>query len=75
MADDEGPTGRNKANVIAFYELMFNRCRPAEAIERYAGDVYIQHNPDVGDGKQAFIDYFERMGVVPRASVNDNGMF
>ena len=52
---------RNKANAKAFYDLMFNDCRPAEAIERYAGDVYIQHNPHVGDGKQAFIDYFEAM--------------
>ena len=25
------------------------------------GDEYIQHNPDVGDGKQPFIDYFNRM--------------
>jgi len=60
---DDGTTGRNKANAIAFYELMFNRCRPAEAIERYAGDVYIQHNPEVGDGKQAFIEYFDRMAA------------
>jgi predicted SnoaL-like aldol condensation-catalyzing enzyme len=51
----------NKRNVIAFYDLMFNQCKPAEAIERYAGDVYIQHNPHVGDGKEAFIDYFEQM--------------
>lgn len=50
---------RNKRNVIAFYDLMFNQCRPREAIERYVGDDYIQHNPGVADGKQGFIDYFE----------------
>jgi predicted SnoaL-like aldol condensation-catalyzing enzyme len=38
---------------------MFNQCRPREAILRYAGDEYIQHNPGIADGKQGFIDYFE----------------
>ena len=52
---------RNKANVIAFYDLMFNACKPREAIERYAGQEYIQHNPMVADGKEAFIAYFEKM--------------
>ena len=46
---------RNKRNVVAFYDLMFNQCRPREAIERYSGDEYIQHNPGVADGKQGFI--------------------
>src|ERR1044071_9606529 len=51
----------NKESATAFYDLMFNKCRPAEAIEKYAGDVYIQDNPHVGDGKEAFIEDFERM--------------
>jgi predicted SnoaL-like aldol condensation-catalyzing enzyme len=52
---------RNKRNVVAFYDLMFNQCRPAEAVQKYVGRDYIQHNPEVADGKEAFIDYFTRM--------------
>jgi predicted SnoaL-like aldol condensation-catalyzing enzyme len=33
---------RNKQAVMSFYDLMFNQCQPAEAIQRYAGDVYLQ---------------------------------
>ena len=52
---------QNKENAIAFYDLMFNACEPGNAIERYAGETYTQHNPHVGDGKDAFIEYFIRM--------------
>ena len=53
----------NKQTAQAFYDLMFNQCQPREAIERYAGGSYIQHNPVVPDGKDGFIAYFERMAA------------
>lgn len=40
----------NKKNVSAFYDLMFNQNNPKDAINRYVGDIYIQHNTAVGGG-------------------------
>jgi predicted SnoaL-like aldol condensation-catalyzing enzyme len=51
----------NKRNAMAFYDLMFNQSKPREAVERYVGASYTQHNPGVGDGPEAYIAYFERM--------------
>ncbi len=51
----------NKKTVLAFYDLMFNQCRPSEAMARYSGADYIQHNPHVASGKDGFIAYFERI--------------
>ena len=51
---------QNKQNAIAFYKMAYEG-NPAKAIELFVGKEYIQHNPDVADGVQGFIDYFERM--------------
>jgi len=50
----------NKANAMAFYRMAFEG-EPRLAAELYAGDHYIQHNPEVGDGIEGFIEYFELM--------------
>ncbi|WP_019670176.1 nuclear transport factor 2 family protein [Eudoraea adriatica] len=51
---------QNKENAIAFYEMAYNG-NPQKAVELYVGEMYIQHNPLVGDGTQPFIDYFNKM--------------
>lgn len=53
----------NRKNAVAFYKMMFNACKAKEAIETYVGAEYIQHNPHVVNGKQGFIDYFDRMAA------------
>lgn len=50
----------NKKNAIAFYRTAYQGA-PSKAIEDYVGAEYIQHNPQLADGKQAFIDYFNEM--------------
>jgi predicted SnoaL-like aldol condensation-catalyzing enzyme len=50
----------NKKNAIAFYRTAYLG-DPVKAVAQYVGSEYIQHNPAVGDGKQAFIDYFDEM--------------
>ena len=50
----------NKQNTIEFYRTAYLG-EPAKAVEQYVGAEYIQHNPLLADGKQALIDYFEKM--------------
>jgi predicted SnoaL-like aldol condensation-catalyzing enzyme len=50
MADPE----KNKRTALAYYNLAFNDRRSAEAVEKYGGSHYIQHNPQAPDGFEAF---------------------
>ncbi|MCG9791878.1 nuclear transport factor 2 family protein [Flavobacterium algicola] len=51
---------QNKQNAIAFCKMAYEG-DPIQAVKLYVGNEYIQHNPMVANGPQAFIDYFERM--------------
>lgn len=51
---------QNKTNAIAFYKQAYYG-DPSGAVSQFVGSEYIQHNPLVGNGKQPFIEYFNRM--------------
>lgn len=53
MADLE----QNKRTVVEYYEVAFNGKEPEQAVEKYVGSRYIQHNPQAPDGPQAFIAF------------------
>jgi len=60
----------NKKNAIAYYRTAFEGS-PREAVEKYVGAEYIQHNPHVGNGTKPFIEYFERMAKeYPNKTIN-----
>lgn len=58
-ASGKSTTEANKNLVREFYEMAFNAHRPTEAAKKYIGPKYIQHNPGVPDGAEAFYTYFE----------------
>jgi predicted SnoaL-like aldol condensation-catalyzing enzyme len=57
----------NKRAVVEYYELAFNQHQPEEAVARYLGPEYIQHNPQAPDGPEAFIGF---VNAFPQASVD-----
>jgi predicted SnoaL-like aldol condensation-catalyzing enzyme len=70
---------RNKRNVTAFYDLMFNQSKPREAIEQewpgfkdkdWAGmDIFRVDD----DGR--VLEHWDVLQVVPGSSANGNTMF
>jgi len=66
MADLE----TNKQTVRAYYERAFNEGDPEDAVERYMGSRYIQHNPRAADGPEAFIGFVKwYRGEFPQLAV------
>jgi predicted SnoaL-like aldol condensation-catalyzing enzyme len=57
--------------VVAYYTTAFNDKKPEEAVAKYGGPVYIQHNPLAADGFQAFIDFVKAYtGANPQLHVD-----
>lgn len=51
---------RNRDVVLDFYEAGVNR-RDYAAAFRHLGERYLQHNPEVADGREGFREYFDFM--------------
>ena len=54
-------TDDNKRLVTEFYELAINQQKPAEAARKYIALPYRQHNPEVPDGPDGFVQFISGM--------------
>jgi predicted SnoaL-like aldol condensation-catalyzing enzyme len=52
---------RDKQTVVAFFTRAFNDHEPADAVAKYVGSKYIQHNPDTPDGAAAFVESTKKL--------------
>ena len=52
----------NNENAITFHKMAYEG-EPRKAVELYVVDDYIQHTPFVGNDKEPFISYSERMQI------------
>jgi predicted SnoaL-like aldol condensation-catalyzing enzyme len=48
---------RNKRIALAFIDLAFNKKQPQKAADLYVRDPYIQHNPQLANGKAPFVTW------------------
>ena len=51
----------NKRAVVAFFTRAFNDHKPDDAVAKYVGSQYIQHNPDTADGPAAFAESTKKL--------------
>ncbi|CAM5692203.1 nuclear transport factor 2 family protein [Streptomyces canus] len=47
----------NKRTALAFVDLALNQKQPQKAADLYLRDPYIQHNPQIANGKAAFVTW------------------
>lgn len=74
---------QNKKIVVDFYEGVFLKHQVQAYSDRYIGNQYIQHNPQVPDGKAPFVNFFtgyfkenpEAKSVIKRAVAEGDLVF
>lgn len=54
-------TLKNKKLVTDFFNLAFVEKKIQAAFDTYVGDTYIQHNPNLPDGKEPVIGFLSRI--------------
>ena len=54
FASQEAKEARNKRIALAFVDLALNKKQPQKAADLYLRDPYIQHNPQITNGKVDF---------------------
>jgi len=60
----------NKKTVVAFFTRAYNDYEPADAVAKYVGSQYIQHNPDTAEGAAAFVESTKQwIAQSPKVSV------
>lgn len=61
-------TERNRIVVLAFVDLLYHRRQVRLAFERYVISSYVQHNPNIADGREAAIIALEPLFSSTEAS-------
>lgn len=51
----------NKKLVTDFFTMAFVDKKIQEAFDKYVGDTYIQHNPNLPDGKEAVVGFLTKI--------------
>jgi predicted SnoaL-like aldol condensation-catalyzing enzyme len=76
-----GKEESNKRTALAFVDMLINQRKPQKAADRYLGPRYIQHNPQIGNGKAALVAWatgfeaaFPSLKVEPKRVLADGDL-
>lgn len=64
----QSATERNRIIVLAFVDLLYRERQVRLAFERYVIPDYVQHNPNIADGREAAIAALVPLFSSPEAS-------